>query len=82
MLRVVGYELAALSRPFEASNLNALVLKIVSQPPHPCDFTAAPALKAAVEALLKKGPEERPSAAEVLELPELVEAAARLIDVA
>eukprot|EP00891_Asterochloris_glomerata_P003027 jgi/Astpho2/3027/e_gw1.00051.273.1_t len=64
----VLYEMCALKKAFDASNLGAITVKIMSGkfPPIPAHYSDD--LKALVEALIKKEPESRPDMQQILEL--------------
>mmetsp|Transcript_59838 Transcript_59838/g.142541 ORF Transcript_59838/g.142541 Transcript_59838/m.142541 type:complete len:1102 (+) Transcript_59838:94-3399(+) len=66
---VVLYELATLSRPFEAGNVLSLVYKVTNEDPSPLPEDVDAATKDLVGQLLLKDPEQRPSAREALESP-------------
>ncbi|DBA79173.1 hypothetical protein WJX77_004780 [Trebouxia sp. C0004] len=64
----VLYEMCALKKAFDASNLGAITVKVMSGkfPPIPAHYSND--LKELVEALIKKEPEARPSLQEILDL--------------
>ncbi|KAL3137850.1 hypothetical protein ABBQ38_005103 [Trebouxia sp. C0009 RCD-2024] len=64
----VLYEMCALKKAFDASNLGAITVKVMSGkfPPIPAHYSSD--LKQLVEALIKKEPEARPSLQEILDL--------------
>ncbi|CAJ1420091.1 unnamed protein product, partial [Effrenium voratum] len=64
---VVLFELLALRRPFEASNVLSLVHKITTEEPAALPEDADPQLAALALKLLDKRPEHRPSAEEALD---------------
>ena len=70
-LGVLLYELLALHRPFEASTLPALALKIVkceyAPPPHAANYSAD--VLSLLNALLRREPSGRPSAQQICDAP-------------
>eukprot|EP00421_Protoceratium_reticulatum_P045599 CAMPEP_0168455820 /NCGR_PEP_ID=MMETSP0228-20121227/50954_1 /TAXON_ID=133427 /ORGANISM="Protoceratium reticulatum, Strain CCCM 535 (=CCMP 1889)" /LENGTH=513 /DNA_ID=CAMNT_0008470691 /DNA_START=47 /DNA_END=1585 /DNA_ORIENTATION=+ len=66
---VVLYELLALEQPFQATSMPALVMRIVMNPPPPLPETCSDAVKLVVDRALQKGPDNRPSADELLKIP-------------
>lgn len=72
-LGCIAYEMACLQRPFDASNLHALVNKIVRGQYPPIRGDYSPRYKHLIRDLLQKDPEFRPTASEVLlqRLPEI-----------
>ncbi|GIQ83364.1 hypothetical protein KIPB_004671 [Kipferlia bialata] len=63
------YELMCRSKPFGASNMAALVVKILQAEPDPMPPTYSPDLRILVSACLGKAAGERPSARELSEQP-------------
>lgn len=66
-LGVVFYELLALEQPFQATNLAALIVKIVGAQPKPLSDNHSEEVRKLVEKMLRKDPSRRPSARKVLE---------------
>ncbi|CAJ1423708.1 unnamed protein product [Effrenium voratum] len=66
---VVLYELLALAQPFAASNVAALIMKIVNAEPPPLPEPWRDEVREVVSRALNKNPEERASAEELLALP-------------
>ena len=68
-LGVLLYEMAALRRPFEASTLPALALRIVrvDYAPPPADYSAE--LRALIGSVLQREPERRPAIAQIAATP-------------
>ncbi|MEW5315749.1 MAG: hypothetical protein WDW38_007155 [Sanguina aurantia] len=77
-LGCVLYELAALKPAFQACNMSGLVRRITSGPTPTLPSRYSPELTSLVRALLCKEAEGRPSAAQVLQLPWLQPACARV----
>eukprot|EP00931_Biecheleriopsis_adriatica_P037636 TRINITY_DN21581_c0_g1_i1.p1 TRINITY_DN21581_c0_g1~~TRINITY_DN21581_c0_g1_i1.p1 ORF type:complete len:690 (+),score=106.88 TRINITY_DN21581_c0_g1_i1:263-2071(+) len=76
-LGVVLYQLIALEIPFKAASLVALVLKIIQSEPKPLPDSFSEAARDVCLRTLRKDPEERPSASQLLQLPAVCEALAR-----
>lgn len=68
---VVLYELLALCLPFQASNVAALVMKIIGAEPKPLPERVGSAASDVVKSTLQKNPDDRPSAEDMLKLKEI-----------
>lgn len=68
-LGCVLYEMCALCKPFDASNIPGIIMKIVRANPRPIDASYSTDLKNMVSLLLRPSPEERPSAEEIEAMP-------------
>jgi len=68
-LGCVLYELCALHKPFDASNLPAIIFSIMRNRPRPVPEAYSPALRALVAALLDSNPAKRPSLPEIEAMP-------------
>eukprot|EP00292_Cryptomonas_paramecium_P009045 CAMPEP_0113712618 /NCGR_PEP_ID=MMETSP0038_2-20120614/31495_1 /TAXON_ID=2898 /ORGANISM="Cryptomonas paramecium" /LENGTH=249 /DNA_ID=CAMNT_0000639171 /DNA_START=32 /DNA_END=778 /DNA_ORIENTATION=+ /assembly_acc=CAM_ASM_000170 len=79
-LGVVLYELCTLRCPFDAANLNALILKIVRNCYSPIPTTYSRPLSALVDTLLSKNPSHRPNMNELLRSPVLTARIATFLD--
>lgn len=79
-LGIVLYELCTLRCPFDASNLNGLVLKIIRgvYSPVPAHFT--PQLKGLVGLLLSKDPRARPNINQILSMPIMTARMGKFLD--
>lgn len=67
---VLLYEMVALKTPFQAAtNLAALIMKIVTADPPPLPSSVGSEVRAIVDQVLQKQPDLRPSAAELLAIP-------------
>ncbi|KAG8463676.1 hypothetical protein KFE25_003949 [Diacronema lutheri] len=79
-LGVIAYELAALTRPFEASGYAELMLKVARGSYAPLPKHVSRPLAELVRALLATRPEQRPTAAEVCARPVLQPHVRALLD--
>ncbi|CAE8709746.1 unnamed protein product [Polarella glacialis] len=70
-LGVVLYELLSLKQPFQAHNIAALVIRIITQEPPPLPETCGQHVQELVSCTLRKLPEERPAASELLNRQEV-----------
>jgi len=68
-LGAVLYEILALKHPFQASNMAATLMKIISQDPAPLPDRCSEEVKAVVALALQKDQHKRPSAKELLAHP-------------
>lgn len=70
-LGCILYELCTLKKPFEADNLLGLVFKIVTEKPAPIpnDLPYSKEVKQLIDLLLEKDPKDRPSIAQILQMP-------------
>ena len=68
-LGVVLYEMCTLKCPFDAKNLNGLVLKIIRAVFEPVPLHLSSACRELVSTLLKKDPKTRPNINQVLRMP-------------
>ncbi|CAE6972993.1 nek3 [Symbiodinium natans] len=66
---VVLYEMLALVQPFTASNVAALIMKIVNAEPAPLPDSCREEVRDVVRRALNKNPEERATAEELMQLP-------------
>lgn len=65
-LGCVLYELCTLQHPFDANNINALVVKIVKNEPAPISREYSPELQALIKMCLNKLPKNRPTVGQLL----------------
>eukprot|EP00928_Gymnodinium_smaydae_P011185 TRINITY_DN14155_c0_g1_i1.p1 TRINITY_DN14155_c0_g1~~TRINITY_DN14155_c0_g1_i1.p1 ORF type:complete len:865 (-),score=223.82 TRINITY_DN14155_c0_g1_i1:90-2684(-) len=70
-LGVVLYEMAALRQPFQAYNIAALVIRILTAEPPPLPAAYSDVLRNLTTRMLKKKADERPSAEELLLVTEV-----------
>ncbi|CAE8686510.1 unnamed protein product, partial [Polarella glacialis] len=75
---VVLHELMALEQPFKGPSLVALVLRIIQSEPAPLPDTYSEEARDVCLQALRKNPEERPSACQLLELPAVRQATEQL----
>lgn len=75
-LGCVFYELTAKKPPFDAFNLRGLMSKIRDCTPPPLPPTYSKGWERALKRMLRKDPDTRPSAQDLLDMPELQEAVA------
>lgn len=70
-LGCILYELCTLKKPFEADNLLGLVFKIVTEKPTPvpANYPYSKEIRQLIDLLLEKDPKDRPSIAEILQMP-------------
>ncbi len=68
-LGCVLYEICALCKPFDASNIPGIILKIVRANPRPIDASYSDDLKKMIACLLQPNPELRPTADEIEAMP-------------
>ena len=70
-LGCILYELCTLKKPFEADNLLGLVFKIVTEKPAPVpsNLPYSKEIKQLIDLLLEKDPKDRPSIAQILQMP-------------
>jgi NIMA (never in mitosis gene a)-related kinase len=68
-LGCILYELCTLRRPFDAGNLNHLIIQIIRGRQPPITGAFSPQLRSLVDLLLAKDPARRPSAREILAMP-------------
>eukprot|EP00445_Apocalathium_hangoei_P063920 CAMPEP_0204107244 /NCGR_PEP_ID=MMETSP0361-20130328/17_1 /ASSEMBLY_ACC=CAM_ASM_000343 /TAXON_ID=268821 /ORGANISM="Scrippsiella Hangoei, Strain SHTV-5" /LENGTH=472 /DNA_ID=CAMNT_0051056691 /DNA_START=51 /DNA_END=1469 /DNA_ORIENTATION=+ len=78
-LGVVFYELLALEVPFSAPTVPALAVKICTAEPHPVQGPHSVEAKALLGRMLSKRQEERPTSAEILQLPHVRRSAAAML---
>jgi len=76
---VVFYELLALEVPFSAPTVPALAVKICTAEPHPVQGPHSVEAKALLGRMLSKRQEERPTSAEILQLPHVRRSAAAML---
>lgn len=69
LLSIVLYELAALVKPFDASNMPAIIFRIMKSQPAPLPPGYSDDLKEMVAQLLKPLPSDRPSVDDILSMP-------------
>lgn len=68
-LGCILYELCALSKPFDASNMPAIIFAIMRNQPRSIPKEYSSDMKDVVASLLQPSPADRPSAADIFELP-------------
>ncbi|CAE7891535.1 nek3, partial [Symbiodinium sp. KB8] len=72
-LGCILYELCTLNKPFDASNMPAIIFAIMRNQPQPIPGHFSADMHKMVNALLQPSPADRPSAAEVFALPIVVQ---------
>lgn len=78
-LGVVLYEVLALEVPFNAPNMTSLVMKICNTEPRPVPQVYSSELRAMLQRMMAKRPEERPSSADIVSLPHVRRGIAMLL---